>query len=117
MRHFTNESTRRFFFSEVMKRSVSGVSIVRMRLSKKRTFWISGHLKFRPGCVMTSRISPSWNTMARSRWSTVNIDIPATRKANNTATSAPTRRLLMAAPPARGDAGCRASAPPTPPAA
>ena len=34
MRHLTKWSTSTFFFSEVMKRSGSGVSIVRMRLSK-----------------------------------------------------------------------------------
>ena len=56
MRHLTKESTRTFFFSAVMKRSGSANVQGQDALSKKRTFWIIGHLKFRPGSVITFRI-------------------------------------------------------------
>ena len=60
IRHFTNVSIIRLSFSDVMKRSLSDVSIVRMRLSKYRTFWNGGgSLKYNPGVSMTRRISPS----------------------------------------------------------
>src|SRR5258706_4193861 len=77
MRHLTKESTSSGFFSEVMKRSGSASSKVRMRMSKWRTFWISGHLKCRPALVTTSLTSPSWNTIAFWRWSTVNSALEA----------------------------------------
>ncbi len=60
MRHFTKVSIWMLSFSDVMKRSMSAVSIVRMRRSKYCTFWNGGgSLKCRPGLSMTLRISPS----------------------------------------------------------
>ena len=53
MRHFTNESTSTFLFSEVRNRSGSSESSVRIRMSKKRTLSITGILKYRPGAVLT----------------------------------------------------------------
>ena len=64
MRNLTKESTSTFFFSEVMKRSGSSASRVRMRTSKKRTLSSSGTLKYRPGSRITFTGSPSRNTMA-----------------------------------------------------
>src|SRR3990170_1452232 len=70
-----------------------------MRMSKRRTFWIIGHLNFRPGSVITSFTSPNWNTIAFWRWSTVNITLEATStSATRTAMTGP--RALMSALPA-----------------
>src|SRR5690606_1669104 len=67
------ESGRMLSFSAVTKRSMSGLSIVRMRLSWYSTFWNgTGSLKYRPGSSMTSRISPSAYLTANWRWSTTN---------------------------------------------
>src|SRR5690606_19030145 len=71
MRHFTYESRRMLSFSAVTKRSMSGLSIVRIRLSWYSTFWNgTGSLKYRPGSSITSRISPSAYLTANWRWST-----------------------------------------------
>src|SRR6266581_2661929 len=72
MRHLTNESTSTGRLPCVRKRSGSASSKVRMRMSNRRTFCSSGHLKCRPGRCTTSVTSPSWNTIAFWRWSTVN---------------------------------------------
>src|SRR3970282_1738653 len=67
-----------------------------MRMSNRRTFWIMGHLNFRPGAVITSFTSPNWNTMAFWRWSTVNITLEATStSATRTARIGP--KVLMSA--------------------
>src|SRR5688572_19330275 len=42
-----------------------------MRMSNRRTFCRSGHLKCSPGRCTTLFTSPSWNTIAFWRWSTV----------------------------------------------
>jgi hypothetical protein len=63
----TKRSTRTFFFSEVRKRSGSALSIVRMRVSKKRVLSRSGIFAYRPGCVMTRTTSPSLKTIAFCR--------------------------------------------------
>src|SRR3954464_3683923 len=79
MCHFTNESTSTGRLPWVRKRSGSASSYVRMRMSKWRTFCTSGSLKCRPGLVTTSFTSPSWNTMACWRWSTVK-SVPETSR-------------------------------------
>src|SRR5690606_1803567 len=75
MGHFTYESRRMLSFSAVTKRSMSGLSIVRIRLSWYSTFWNgAGSLKYRPGSSITSRISPSAYFTANWRWSTTKTD-------------------------------------------
>ena len=50
MRHFTNQSMTRLFFSAVKIGRVSGLSSVCMRRSRKTTFWNGGGiLNFSPG--------------------------------------------------------------------
>src|SRR5260221_2574474 len=111
MRHLTNESTSSGFFSDVMKRSGSASSKVRMRMSNWRTFCSSGHLKCRPGFWITSFTSPSWKMMAFWRWSTVNT-VPETMAASTTtmATIGPKARMLAVAPLAGAQRVARARA-------
>src|SRR5574341_1965588 len=80
-----------------------------MRMSNRRTFWISGHLRFSPGLVITSFTSPNWNTMAFWRWSTVNSTLEATStSATRTAMTGP--RVLTSALPPLAAAQCVARA-------
>src|ERR1051325_6475545 len=68
-----------------------------MRMSKLRTFCSSGHLRCRPGLFTTSLISPSWNTIAFWRWSTV-YNVPETMSATSTSTATIGPTALMRYP-------------------
>src|SRR5688572_14282704 len=94
MRHLTNESTSTGRLPWVRKRSGSASSKVRMRMSNRRTFCKSGTLKCRPGFCTTSFTSPSWNTIAFWRWSTVYI-VPETSSNRTTTTARIGPRALM----------------------
>src|SRR5688572_20546683 len=94
MRHLTNESTSTGRLPWVRKRSGSASSKVRMRMSNRRTFCSSGHLKCSPERTTISFTSPSWNTIAFWRWSTVNRALDTTSASTaSTATTGP--RALM----------------------
>ena len=63
------------YFLSVVVISSGLASKSRMRASKKTTVWTMGSLKCRPGLSAASPMGrPSWMTMARSVWSTVNAD-------------------------------------------
>ena len=66
--------------------------------------------KYRPGSVLTSTISPSWNLIAYLRWSTVYSDCDATQQQRDDAARGRSTVRFIARSPGRGCAALRASA-------
>src|SRR5690606_33724977 len=78
---------------------MSGLSIVRIRLSWYSTFWNgTGSLKYRPASSMTSRISPSAYLTANWRWSTTNRHDRSRSPASTSTTRVESSRFMESYP-------------------